>query len=118
MRRIMRIRTASLFCAVLLVVVVGCGGGGHQTVVTISPRPTTVAIDTVVMFTVSIQHNHKSGLGVNWSLAGGGSLSDVTPFSVNYSAPTTLPANTSVTVSAVSQEDATATDSVTFTLTQ
>ena len=42
----MKIKVASLFCAVLLVVVVSCGG--HQTVVTISPQPTTVAVGTVV----------------------------------------------------------------------
>jgi hypothetical protein len=111
----MRIIIASLFCAVLLVVVVGCGGG-HQTVVTISPRPATVEVGTVVAFTANIQHNHKSGLGVNWSLIGAGSLGNVTPLSVDYNAPADVPMNPSVTISAVSQEGATATDSVTFTL--
>ena len=110
----MKIKVASLFCAVLLVVVVSCGG--HQTVVTISPQPTTVAVGTVVTFTANIQHDHKSGLGATWSLTGAGSLSNIMPFSIDYNAPAKVPMNPSVTISAVAQVDSTATDSVTFTL--
>src|SRR5439155_20475022 len=58
---------ARIFLTVLFVVVVGCGSGDHQTVVTISPRPSTVALGTSVTFTAAIQHN-RVPLGVNWTL--------------------------------------------------
>src|SRR5438094_5416525 len=57
---------ARIFLTVLFVVVVGCGSGDHQAVVTISPRPSTVALGTSVTFTAAIQHN-RVPLGVNWT---------------------------------------------------
>jgi len=57
---------ARIFFTVLFVVLVGCGSGDQQTVVTISPRPSTVG--TSVAFTAAIQHNRVPFLGVNWTL--------------------------------------------------
>jgi len=76
--------------------VVGCGSGDHQTVVTISPRPSTVALGTSVTFTAAIQHN-RVPLGVNWTLeitsawSSAGSITVTGPLSVVYTAPPTVP---------------------------
>ncbi|HLB86475.1 MAG TPA: hypothetical protein VJK29_02360 [Terriglobales bacterium] len=112
---------ARIFLTVLFVVVVGCGSGDHQTVVTISPRPSTVALGTSVTFTAAIQHN-RVPLGVNWTLeitsawSSAGSITVTGPLSVVYTAPPTVPPNPSVTLWTIAQADKYATGSVTFTL--
>jgi hypothetical protein len=87
-----------------------------KTVVTLSPKPSKVAVGTSVNFAVDIAHDHKTGLGVNWTLNGAGALSNQQPFSVTYTAPASVPASPSVTIVATSQETSSSTDSATFTL--
>src|SRR5437870_13322660 len=87
---------ARIFLTVLFVVVVGCGSGDHQTVVTISPRPSTVALGTSVTFTAAIQPD-RVPLGVNWTLeitsawSSAGSITGPGPYAVGYTAPTSGP---------------------------
>jgi hypothetical protein len=114
---------ARIFFTVFFVALVGCGSGDHQTVVTISPRPSTVAVGTSVAFTAAIQNNRVPFLGVDWTLEitsaqwSAGSLTVTGPLSAVYTAPPTLPPNPSVTVWAIApQADKYATGSVTFTL--
>lgn len=87
-----------------------------KTVVTLSPKPSTVATGTSITFSADIQHDHKSGLGVNWTLNGAGTLSNQQPFSVVYTAPLTVPANASVTITATSQVSSGSSDSSTFNI--
>jgi len=115
---------AALLCGIFFVMIAaltllaGCNiAGQNQTIVTISPKPATVDAGASVTFTASLQHNHHSGLGVNWALSGQGSLSNQQPFAVTYMAPSTVPSNPSVSITATSQETSSASDSATFAIT-
>lgn len=98
---------------------VACNMGQQQqqTVVTVTPKPASVAAGSLTMtFTAAIQHDHKSGLGVTWSLQGGGTLSNQQPLSVDYTPPSSVPSSPSVTITATAQVDSSASDSATFTV--
>jgi len=114
-RKIVMVCLAALYA---MSVLSGCGGGGgNNPAVTITPRPTTMSAGgPTVTFTAAVQHNQKSGLGVNWTLNGAGSFSNVNDVSVDYTPPSTPPANPTVTITATSQLDASASDSVSFTI--
>jgi len=104
-----------VLCSLASLLLTGCNLQ-PKTVVTLSPKPSAVAAGTSVTFTADITHDHKSGLGVNWTLNGAGTLSNQQPFSVVYTAPLTVPANPSVTITATSQVSSGSTDSSTFTI--
>jgi hypothetical protein len=101
---------------VTMVLLVACGV--QKAVVTITNKPTDVAAGTSIVLNATVKHLHHTGmiLGVTWSMTGAGTLTDPTPNSVQYNAPPTVPSNPSVTVTATSVFDPTASDSATFTI--
>jgi hypothetical protein len=113
-----RFALSSLFL-VLLVFLTACGGGGGSSTpyVTISGAPSTLAPGATATLGASVT-NDSSNSGVTWSLAGSGSLSNNTPTSVTYTAPSSVPAPPSVTITATSVADTTASNSVSFIIAQ
>src|SRR5215469_5152472 len=117
------LRLAVVVCLLVLsaILIIGCSVGGHQnqTTIAISPRIATICAGQQQDFSIAIQHDHHSGLGVNWTLspASGSGTLNTTAMTATYTAPATVPANPSVTITATAQVDSSATDSVTFSVT-
>lgn len=95
--------------------------------IAISATDATVAVNTSVMFTATVQ-NDSSGRGVSWSLAQGGTACSpgcgsvgptTTPSDapVTYTAPTTVPPNPTVTLTATSVADPSKSALATLTIT-
>jgi hypothetical protein len=95
------------------------GGGGQQNVVVkISPTGALAVLGATVNFQANV--TGSSNTGVTWSVngvAGGSAQAGTITSSGQYSAPSILPANTSVTVTATSAADASASDSTSVTIT-
>ncbi len=95
--------------------------------VTVSATTATVALNTSVMFTATVQ-NDSANRGVTWSLAQGGTAcspgcGSVTPTNtpsdapVTYTAPATVPTNPTVTLTATSVADPSKSALATLTIT-
>jgi hypothetical protein len=102
---------------VAMAFLVACGV--QKAVVTITNKPTNVTAGTSIVLNATVKnlHHKETILGVTWSMTGAGTLTNPTTNSVQYNAPPTVPSNSSVTVSATSVFDATASDSATFAIT-
>ncbi len=97
----------------------GGGGGGQKNVaVTISPTSVSPVLGATVNFQANV--TGATNTGVTWTVngvAGGSAQTGTISSSGQYSAPSMLPATTSVTVTATSAADATASDSASVTIT-
>jgi trimeric autotransporter adhesin len=99
---------------------ISCGGGGGGTSsapppplsVTVSPASTTVALSLTQQFSATVQN--ATNTAVTWSITpnGVGSIDQTG----KYTAPDILPASTSVTVKALSQQDNSTFGSATVTV--
>jgi hypothetical protein len=107
--------------AVGLMFLLGCGAGtGGKTMVTITGAPASLVVNTSANLGVTIVHNAKSGTGVVWTLTGTGligTFTNMTPYNVTYNAPLAVPTPNTVTITATSIFDPTATNSVVITIT-
>ncbi len=97
------------------------GGGGApppDVVVKITPASATAVLGATVNFQASV--TGATNTSVSWSVngvAGGNAQSGTISASGQYSAPSTMPAATNVTVTATSAADASASDSASVTIT-
>jgi hypothetical protein len=103
----------------------GGGGGGNPTTVQILNKQNSIPAGSQFVFNAQTMHNHGNPLGVNWTLtpaSGEGTLTNPTnpgngnPSAVTYTAPMTT-CNNCVTIAATSIENASSTDSDTFSIT-
>lgn len=85
-----------------------CSGNGALSI-TLTPSTSPTIKQGETQAVTAAVANDKDNAGVSWSLAGDGTLSDVTTTSVTYQAPPVLTASTSVTVTATSVTTTTAT---------
>ena len=93
----------------------GCSGSSAITI-TLSPTTTpTINQGQTQAITASLT-NDKNSQGVTWSLSGVGSLSNQTTTSVTYIAPTSLAADTTVTITATSVADTSVTATLSITI--
>jgi Putative Ig domain len=129
---------AALFGACIgSILLAGCGGGaGSSATIEIIPPSTGASVDVgsaqPLNFTASVSSDTKNQ-GVKWTLTGSSStcsgdgtpknpgcgiLSNQTPFSVSYTAPTALPSSSalSVTLTATSVAQTSITSTITITI--
>src|SRR5260370_26669005 len=100
----------------------GGGGGGNPTTVQIENKQTSITVNTKFTLTAQTIHNHHNPQGVTWTLTpanGEGTFSNVvnngSVSSVDYTAPSASCSNC-VTITATSVENASSTDSNTFSI--
>jgi hypothetical protein len=115
------VKNSLWFCLYLAIVLVfaGCSAGhaGNPGImVSVTGTPTTVTPSQVVNLG-AIVTNDSSNAGVTWSLTGGGTFTSTT-LSLTYTAPPTVPASPTVSVTATSITDPSQSASVTFTIAQ
>ncbi len=119
-----------LFSMVLLSCGSGGGGGGQNKqdiTVTMSPKTATVSGGTTQQFTAIILNPNNTG--VTWTLAGSGCTGSTCGtlgsaggnnnqgWTIVYTAPLTVPSPATVTLTAISRDDATKSDTATITVT-
>jgi len=125
-RRLLRWETAIALLASAMAFASGCtgtasggGGGGQKNVaVKISPPSASPVLGAAVNFQANV--TGATNTGVTWTVngvAGGSAQTGTISSSGQYSAPSMLPATTSVTVTATSAADASASDSAGVTIT-
>ena len=118
---------ASLFAALILLS--GCSSSGGPAI-TVQITPATASVDQgqTVAFTANLANDLRNQ-GVSWSLSGSncagitgagssgcGNLSNVTPNSVTYTAPSGLSGSLSVTLTATAVANTTATKTATISV--
>ncbi|PYT95319.1 MAG: hypothetical protein DMG38_27550 [Acidobacteria bacterium] len=102
----------SALCATTFLV--GCGSSVPVMVaVTSSVAQTDQGMSATVTATVTNDHSNS---GVHWTLAGPGSLTAGSPFSVGYAAPASVTSNQTATITATSVKDPTKAASVQITV--
>jgi hypothetical protein len=105
----------------LLAILTACGGGGggnNTPIVSISGASSTIAPGGTFSLTATVT-NDSGSAGVNWTLAGAGTLTNNTTTGVTYTAPALpVPVNPSVTITATSIADTSSNSSVTFLIQQ
>ena len=130
MKRVPRIYIATLFLVCLVAMVfAGCGGSSSSIVIEIQPSGTqTIDEGGVINFT-AIVGGDTTGKGVNWTTkpagltgtncggtpaTGCGTLSNATPTSVTYTAPTGISAGITATETVVSNAEPSVTQPITI----
>jgi hypothetical protein len=111
------VKTSFKFFLYLAIVLVFAGCSGHPRrgiSVAITGAPATVAPSQVINLGASVSGD-KSNAGVTWTLSGAGTDTSTTT-SLAYTAPATVPANPTVSVTATSITDPTKSATVTFTI--
>ncbi len=118
------IRPALSFLSVgLLAILTACGGGGGGSstpVVTISGASGTIAPNGTFNLTASVTGDSTNS-GVSWTISpasGSGTLSNESTIAATYTAPSSVPASPSVTITATSIANSQGSNSVTFLIQQ
>jgi len=107
----------------LLSILTACGGGGGGStvpVVSISGQSSTIAPNGTFSLSASVSGDSTNS-GVTWTISpasGSGTLSNSTTTSVTYTAPSAVPANPNVTITATSIANSQGTQSVSFIIQQ
>ncbi len=130
MRRVQRTYLAAFFVVCIAAVVfAGCGGGSSTIIIEIQPSGSqTVDEGGVINFT-AIVGGDTTGKGVNWTkkgltgtncggtpAIGCGTLSNETPSSVTYTAPTGISAGITATETVVSNADPSVTQTISISV--
>jgi hypothetical protein len=118
----MKPATYLILLSLLVFALSACGGGGAPPgsgggppapiVVAVSPKSVFVQIGTTRQFTATV----SDGSGVNWAINPSGPFYGTIDFTGLYTAPASMPASQSVTVTATSQADPGKFDTATITL--
>jgi hypothetical protein len=112
--KIHSVKLAIYLCVAVLLA--GCGGGHRKTItVAIEGASATIAPNGTFTLTATVT-NDSSGDGVTWTLNGAGALSATSSTATTYTAPSSVPTNPSVSITATSVADTTASQTVTFTI--
>lgn len=130
MRRVQRTYVAALFLVCLAALVfAGCGGSSSTIVIEIQPSGTQMIDEGGVINFTAIVGGDTTGKGVNWTTkpagltgtncggtpaTGCGTLSNATPSSVTYTAPTGISAGITATETVVSNADPSVTQPITI----
>ena len=107
----------------LLSILTACGGGGGGStvpVVSISGQSSTIAPNGTFSLSASVSGDSTNS-GVTWTISpasGSGTLSNSTTTSVTYTAPSAVPANPNVTITATSIANSQGAQSVSFIIQQ
>lgn len=110
-------RRSVVFSLVLFVLTIlsGCGGSSKPISVTVTASPTTVDGTNTATLTATVA-NDKNAAGVNWSVSGGGTLSNSTTSTATYTAPAATSSAQTVTITATSIADTAKTGTATITV--
>jgi len=101
----------------LAILAAGCNNSSPKISVTLSPTSPQNAVGAqVIPVTATLTHDTKAA-GVTWSLTGGGALSGQTTTAVTYTAPATIAAAGTATITATSVTDPTETAKLVINLT-
>ncbi len=94
----------------------GCGGSSSKPIsVAVTASSSTVDGSDTVTLTATVT-NDKNNAGVNWTVSGGGSLSNTTTSSATYTAPAATSAQQTATVTATSIANSAESGSTTITV--
>jgi hypothetical protein len=113
----------SFLSVALLAILAACGGGGGGStipVVTISGASGTIAPNGTFSLTAAVTGD-STNAGVNWTISpasGSGTLSNESTTAATYTAPSSVPASPSVTITATSVANSQGSNSVTFLIQQ
>ncbi len=94
---------------------VGCSGSNTLSITLSSPTGQSLNAGQSLTITATVA-NDKNGAGVTWALSGTGALSQNTPTSVIYTAPSNVEAATTVTITATSVANSTIVATETITI--